>query len=264
MTLLAEFQSGDCAVVWRRIVEERRTSDDADAFAVAQETVLRARDNLGKIYERLIELGYEFAEPHEAFVTTTPEDAAEEIAAIETQYGPLPGLARLWYSHLHSVNFAQSDTQREDPESELRNLGSYPQALFLPLHKCHEWGQELHAKYVEWYRQTEEQGSSDTIDYLNRCCKTTDQSARFLPLGGCASNNENKGFTLPCDLMDTEFYDDGEVTCFNEELRYVIMSGCFPRLGSTYFREQVPEFMRFGHPDPDSLLAFLTRDLQPI
>lgn len=266
MPLLEQFRSGDCEQVWSRIVAERRPADDTEALAVAQETVLRARDNLAVIYERLAELGYEFAEPNDAFVTTTPERAAEEISAIETHYGPLPGLARIWYSHIHSVNFAQTETQRTDPDSDLRNLGMYPLAIYLPLTKCYEWGLKKHAQYVEWYEkmQSTELDGFDSVDYLNRCCKTLDESARFLPLGSYASNNENKGFRLPCNLMDVEFFNDGEVTYFNEDLRYVIMSGCFPTLSSMFHREKVPEFMRFGHPDPDSLVAFLTRDLQAI
>lgn len=264
--LLDRYRSGDCEQVWSRIVAERRTADDIEAMAVAQETVLRARDNLAVIYRRLVELGYEFAEPNDAFVTTSPERAAEEIAVIEKHYGPLPGLARIWYSHIHSVNFAQSEIQCKDPESDLRNLGMYPMAIYLPLKRCHEWGLKIHAQYLEWYQrmQSAVPDGFDAIDYLNRCGKTPEESARFLPLGSYASNNENKGLTLPCGLMDSEFYNDGDVTYFNEDLRYVIMSGCFPKLTSMMYREKAPEFMRFGHPDPDSLHAFLTGDLQPI
>ncbi|WP_442511293.1 hypothetical protein SH528x_002963 [Novipirellula sp. SH528] len=266
MTLLDRFRSGDCEQVWRLIVDERRPADDPEAVEVAQETVRRARDNLRTIYERLIELSYAFAEPDDAFVTTTPEEAAEEISAVEMHYGPLPGLARIWYSHIHSVNFTQTETQGRDPDHDLRNLGMNPQAIYLPLSRCQKWGLENHAQYVEWYKKMKstELDGFDTIDYLNRCCKTPDESARFLPLGSCASNNENKGFTLPCDMVDAEFFNDGEVTHFNEDLRYVIMSGCFPGLGSIFYRENAPEFMRFGHPDPESLRAYLTSNLQPL
>ncbi len=264
MTLLDQYRSGNCEQIWRQIVAERRPADDAESVDVAQETVFRARDNLRTIYQRLVKLGYEFAYPDDAFVTTTPEKATDDLSAIEAHYGPLPGLARIWYSHIRSVNFAQTESQCRDPDHDLRNLGLYPQAVYLPLGRCHEWGLETHAQYVEWYQETKCNASDDTNDYLKRCCKTPDESARFLPLGSGASNNENKGFTLPCDFMDMEFFNDGEVTYFNEDLRYVILSGCFPRLGSQFYREEVPEFMRFGHPDPESLLLYLTSELQPI
>ena len=153
MTLLNRFRSGDCEQVWSRIVAERRPADDIDALAVAQETVLRARDNLSVIHGRLVALGYEFAEPNDAFVTTTPEKSAEEISAIETHYGPMPGLARIWYSHIHSVNFAQTETQRKNKDSDLRNLGMYPLAIYLSLSRCHELGLKYHAEYIEWYQQ---------------------------------------------------------------------------------------------------------------
>ncbi len=266
MPLLDQFRSGECAVVWQRIVDERRRADDAEALAVAQETVLRARGNLGVVYGRLLEIGYDFAEPDLAFVTTTPDRAANEIAAIESRYGHLPGLARVWYSYIHSVNFAQTETQRKDSNSGLRNLGLCPLAIYLPLGMCHTWGSEIHGQYVEWYRrmQSDEMAHFDSVDDLNRCCKTPEESARFLPLGSFASNNENKGFTLPSDQMDEEFFNDGEAVYFNEDLRYVIMSGSFPRLRDRPWQEKLPAFMRLGHPDPDSLLAYLTQDLQPI
>lgn len=139
-----------------------------------------------------------------------------------------------------------------------------PPAIYLPLSKCRELAAKLHSEYAKWYQSRMTRDLDDsTREYLSQC-KTPEEMARFLPLGSIASNNDNKGFMLPCDLVDTRFYDDGELTHFNEDLRYVIMSGCFPRLGSALYREQVPEFMKFGHPDPDELLAFLTCDLQPI
>ncbi|MFO0979175.1 MAG: hypothetical protein U0996_22385 [Planctomycetaceae bacterium] len=266
MTLLDQYRSGDCEQVWQQIVEEGRSADDEEAVAVAQETVSRARDNLQMIYDRLCALGYEFAEPDMAFVTTTPEKAANEISTIEAHYGPLPGLARIWYSHIHSVNFSQAATQCRDATHELRNLGWFPLAIYHPLSRCHEEGLRKHAEYIEWYQGmlSTKIDDFDADGYLNQFCKTPDESARFLPLGSFASNNENKGFMLPCELMDAEFFNDGEVTYFNEELRNVILSGCFPNLGCRLHRERVPEFMKYGHPDPESLHSYLKSGLHKI
>ena len=264
MALIDQFRSGDCELVWRRIVDESRPASDPEASAVAHETVLRARDNLSKIYERLVEIGYDFEEPDEAFVTTTPEEAADEISSIEAEYGALPELARIWYSHIRSVNFAQTETQGRAPDHDLRNLGMCPLAIYLPLKRCRDLSIKIHADYTDWYRTTLAMTRDESIkDYLSKC-KTPEEMAQFLPLGSIASNNENKGFALPCHLIDAEFFNDGEVTHFNEELRYVVLSGGFPILGSDFYREKVPEFMRLGHPDPDSLMAFLTHDLQAI
>ncbi|MCR9118856.1 MAG: hypothetical protein NXI22_18120 [bacterium] len=264
MTLLDQFRSGDCERVWRQIVDESRSANDPEAVAVAQETVLRARDNLRTIYERLVELGYDFAEPDDAFVATTPEEAGDELAAIEAEYGALPGLMRIWYSHIRSVNFAQTEAQCNEPGHILRSLGWNPLAIYLSLGKCRELAETVHARYTEWHRTTMARDLDDfTRNYMNQC-KTPEEMAGFFPLGSIASNNENKGFMLPCNLIDTTFYNDGELTHFNEDLRYVILAGCFPRLGSVFFREKAPEFMKFGHPDPDELLAFLSRDLQSI
>ncbi len=264
MTLLNQYRSGDCEKVWRQIVDERRTSSDTEAVAVAEETVLRAQANLHSIFKRLVELGYEFAEPDDAFVTTSPEESAEEIASLEVQFGALPGLVKIWYSHIHSVNFAQAPSQCSDPHHVLRNLGWFPLAIYLPLKKCRALAEKNLGEYREWYRKMQSRNLEDfdVNEHLSHC-KTPEEMARFLPLGSSASNNENKGFALPCDFMDTAFYDDGEVTHFNEDLRYVIMSGGFRMLSPSY-RSQMPRFMKLGHPDPVELQSLLTNDLQPL
>ena len=263
MTLLDQFRTGDCERVWRQIVDECRLASDPQAIAVAQETVVRACENLRKIYGRLVELGYEFAEPDDAFVTTTPEEAASELAELEAEYGTLPGLTRIWYSHIRSVNFSQTEAQCKDPAHTLKGLGWFPLAIYLPLRKCRELATKAHAEYVEWYQKT----MALELDDSERDClgelKSPEEAARFLPLGGIASNNDYKGFKLPCDLIDTTFYNDGELTNFNEDLRYVILSAGFPRLRSVAYRANVPEFMKFGHPDPEGLSNFLTDGLQP-
>lgn len=263
MTLLHRFRSGDCERVWRQIVDERRPADDREAGAVAEETVLRARDNLQIIYERLVDLGYDFAEPENAFVTTTPKAAEDELVAIEADFGVLPGLMRLWYSHVRSVDFSQTEAQCKESGHPLKGLGWFPLAVYLPLLECRELAAKRHGEYVKWYQKTVSRDLDDSVrDYLGEL-KPPEEMARFLPLGGVASNNDHKGFQLPCNLIDTTFYNDGELTHFNEDLRYVILSGCFPRLKSLAYRENAPEFMSFGHPDPDSLSAHLTHELQP-
>ncbi len=263
-TLIEQYRAGNCESVWRTIVDEHRQATDIDAQAVALETVFRARDSFHAIYERLIQIGYEFAEPADAFAVTTPDEANAEIAVTEAEYGALPEIVRLWYSYVRSVNFSQSVAQCKDPEHPLRNLGWFQLALFLPLKKCRELGARQSAEYREWYAELLS-GDLDA-EYAQDClsrCKSPDEMARFLPLGSSASNNDPKGFALPCDLIDAEFYNDGEPTYFNEELRDVIRAGCFRMLSQGY-REALPRFMQLGYPDPDALLAFLTRDLMPL
>ncbi len=263
MSLLHQFRAGNGEHAWRLIVQENRSADDPEAVAVAQETVLRARENLRTIYERLVELGYDFAEPEDAFVATTPEEAAPEISELEADFGTMPGLMRIWYSHVRSVNFSQREAQCKEPGHALKGLGWFPLAIYLPLSKCRDLAAQVHAEYVAWYEKTMSRKPGDSVlDRLGEL-QTPEEMSGFLPLGGVASNNDHKGFKLPCDRMDTQFYNDGELTHFNEDLRYVILSGCFPRLTSVAYRENTPEFMSFGHPDPESLSNFLTNGLTP-
>lgn len=122
MTLLEQYQSGNCEHVWKQIVDEQRAANDSEAIAVAEEMVFRAKGNLRSIYEKLVELGYEFAEPAEAFVTTTPEESKDELDALEADLGALPGLMKIWYSHIHSVNFSQSEAQCKEAGHVMKGL----------------------------------------------------------------------------------------------------------------------------------------------
>jgi hypothetical protein len=69
-----------------------------------------------------------------------------------------------------------------------------------------------------------------------RLCKQTasvgedpSELKRFLPLGAWASNCDPKGFCLPCDSFDAEFYDEGAGGLyFVEELRTAFKWGGFP------------------------------------
>ena len=76
----------------------------SDARDVARETMVRARQNVELLVERLHALNYHFLTPAEVWI---PPDGASTAAldALEQRYGVLPLSLRMWYEVVGSVNF---------------------------------------------------------------------------------------------------------------------------------------------------------------
>ena len=79
----------------------------SDARAVARETMLRARDNVAILVERLNRLEYRFVEPPAAWAPPDPALIAR-LDDWELKYGPLPLSIRTWYEIVGSVNLMGS------------------------------------------------------------------------------------------------------------------------------------------------------------
>lgn len=218
------YMAGECAAVWRELIDLGPSVYDndvyPDALAVCREVVRRARANLQTLHARLAVLGYEFASPDAALVDAGP-DAAAGVRAFEAEFGELPLIARVWYGTLASVNFAQAAGQREyrgreyppPVASNVSGLGSHPVLLF----------QSLAAGRAQWHemRAEAEAGGGPPDDPF--------EFDLFLPLGGWASNCEPKGFPVPSRGVDAAIYDDGDgETYFVDELRWAFAWGGFP------------------------------------
>jgi hypothetical protein len=76
----------------------------SDAKAVARETMIRAKQNVETLVERLGTLGYRFLSAQRVW---TPPDQASTAAldALEQQYGLLPLSLRMWYEIVGPVDF---------------------------------------------------------------------------------------------------------------------------------------------------------------
>lgn len=116
-SFLERYQGGEHAQVWRELVGLGEAVFEeplrADALAVAEETMRRARRNVELVTSRLRELGYRFLQPEEAFV---PPDPGLGVAAdaFEAEVGRLPLSLRAWIDHVGTVNW----------------MGSYPRLCF--------------------------------------------------------------------------------------------------------------------------------------
>jgi hypothetical protein len=219
-----------------------------DAEAVAGELVDRSFKNLTQLRIRLEDLGYSFERRDEALVEANSSDLSA-LHAAESTIGLLPMVVRKWYERIGSVDFTQRETQmfgKDGASCEpVSGLGLRCPLVFLSIPKCLVLKQQL----------CEEAKSEpdDLIDFT-----------RFFPLGGWGSNSIPKGFWLPSESFDAEFYNDGAGgVSFVEELRTAFTWGGFPfwrtlLLGRkrAYPVRCVPRF--------DTILPVLTESLFPI
>jgi hypothetical protein len=259
MSLLQRYLAGEHEPVWAELVRRDMNDDSSrhEAISVAKETVDRAVHNLRLLHSRLVELGFEFERPGHAFVEAD-DRSRRLIQEVETLLGELPILASAWYERIASVDFSQSARQcRELPDHPLGNLGWYPHMIYQPLDECLERSREFDREYKEWYETSHEFWESKGYDL-----KPPDKT--FLPIGGCATNHESKGFALPNPGADGVLFDDGGgPKYFHDDIRLGFRFGGFPRLNPK-LRRILPDVTRTRHPEPDKLLSILVEGLSPL
>ena len=228
---LERYHAGEREQVWRELIElgDKVLAEPlrSEATLVCEEVTRRARENLRTIHARLLDMGYDFAEPRAALVDAAP-DAETQIEELERELGAFPLIARVWYRTLASVNFSQAEGQRVYSEGiqapagpDIFGLGSHPVLIVQSLERCREEVHKGAAELEDYIRQMKEGGWEEPVDLS--------EPNKLLPLGGWASNCDPKGFTLPCSGIDAVIYDDGggEIY-FVDELRSAFRWGGFP------------------------------------
>jgi hypothetical protein len=100
---LEAFQAGRCDEAWKRLTDlgeaVREPAHLQEAREVARLTMVRARDNLQTIAERLRKAGYQFRHPGHVFVPP-PADIARKVDELEAITGTLPIALRAAFEHL--------------------------------------------------------------------------------------------------------------------------------------------------------------------
>lgn len=108
-TYLERYLAGEYADTWQALTalgaDVRAEPIMADARAVAQETMRRARHNVERLTERLHQIGYRFQDV--PFVPTTAAQRAE-LDALERQIGAVPLSLRAWIEQVGTVNWMGS------------------------------------------------------------------------------------------------------------------------------------------------------------
>jgi hypothetical protein len=239
--LRTRYVSGDCQSVrdaLKASINAESTAEEvAIARAVADEFVSRSVANLSRLYEALVTIGYEFADPAVAFLLhNSPND--DSVADFEKQMGTIPLLASRWYRRIKSVDFSQTYEQLTDRQSPLAGLGW--NALFIA--QSLENAQE---HWAEHCRQCEEDNRHrEAAGYPTHGTPT-----RALFTGGCASNNDCKGFDLPSFRFDDVLYNDGGGDqYFGDEIAHGFVCGGFPVLSA---QERTLKIVRTLYGEPD-------------
>lgn len=229
-TYYQRYLAGEYVPVWRELIALGESAlqepHRSDALAVCREVVRRAAANLRTLHTRLTGLGYQFSDPSSALVEAGP-DADAILQKIESEFGTLPLIARVWYGNIASVNFGQAEEQRvyrgsdwKPPmKSDISGLGSHPALVFQSLERGKAMWHQLREENDEYHRDAAAGGHPDAFAVFGR----------FLPLGSWASNCEPKAFPTPCPGIDAVIYNDGGGDrYFVDELREAFRWGGFP------------------------------------
>jgi hypothetical protein len=147
MNWLERYRNGQSREVWGEMIAlggaVRDSAHFDEALAVARETMRRVRHNLEKARERLLQAGYEFADPAGAIVPPPP-GTSRMIEEIQESTGPLPLSLRAFYEEVGSVDFRQSSKQlvhhsrpERDAAPELLVLGEEDPIQVFPLAELH-------------------------------------------------------------------------------------------------------------------------------
>ena len=247
--LISRYKSGDCQAVrdaLKTYINLDSSRDDcAIASAVADEFVSRAVENLCELYEALQKIGYQFSDPQNAFVLNDPPDDVS-VCRFEVKMGRMPLLASCWYRKIRSLDFSQSDNQFTDPSSQLAGLGWNTPFIVQSLEKAiNHWEDHCHQNDLDnqWRRKSG----------LAPCAP----SAPVLLTGGCASNNDCKGFSLPSSRFDDVLYNEGfGDQYFGDEIARGFQIGGFPVLAASDSTLRLVHSL-YGKPDQSFLLTHL-------
>jgi len=253
MSCLARYRRGERIEVWRELIA-RGPAFDAEAQEVIDEIVRRVRNNVAKISESLIELGYHFRRVQGPCALRSKEGMAH-LDLAEREWGRFPRLVRSLYEVFEFVDFSQHDDQIS--EGSLRGLGDYPQLFFLSLPELADLRKEMELAAGKNNRFMSGMMRDRGQEYAPA------ERGSALYLGPCASNNEMKGFALPCDAVDAVYFNDGGGPIyFYEDLMHIFQCGGFPQLMKYVRHEGLRRAL--GMEEPRRILNHLTRGLEPL
>lgn len=257
MTAAERYQQGEHQLVCEEL---ERLDDDAyispvreDAVVVAREFVDRCARNLKKIKSRLVDLDYAF-DREERSLQILDERDYSAVEEFESEFGAMPIILREWHARIVSLDFGQADNQYLDFDSPLGGLGWHYELQMLSLADAR----------LAWEDHVQE--SERTREHFRKQGLELSDSggSPFLFTGGCASNNDCDGITLPCMAFDAVRRDDGTPRTVNRFFRTAFRYAGFPTLEiyDTRLRDTLGNIL--PRPDIEQILPTLTDNLEPV
>ena len=198
--LLDRYLRGDRIHVWSELVQ-LGGSIGRDAESVVEEVGRRIRHNVVMLTERLLGMGYQFYRQEGGYRFADAESLAQ-LEEAQRNWGRFPRLLSRIYQDFAWVDFSQADGQIS--AGEFRGMGWHPQLYLLSMPEC------------AVLRETMREEAEHAAECMRRYCQNSGEvyheetgSLNCVFTGPCASNNDMKGFALPCDAVDARYYDDG-------------------------------------------------------
>ncbi len=263
---LERYRNGDYQQVWTDLQAlGPQVSEGAlyeEAMAVARETMARARQNIGTIFERLQSLGYIFTWPERVFELPSASITAK-IAELEQLVGPIPLSLRAWYESVGMVDFdgihpilSPPDaivSSEDEPTLPPRWVYSDPLVIY-PIDRLLE-------EYE--YRKLR----LNLYDYGTMPPKTfpLDVSPGAIMKAGQA---EGKPYHIrvPNPAADAPLEGEWHETTFVDYLRTCFRCGGFPGFDIEGFAQEYRDYIvqNLGEQPPPDLLSTLADGLLPI
>lgn len=210
-----------------------------DVYAVAQETMSRAKGNILTIISRLEQIGYKFALPEFVMVSPSP-DTRDRIRQLESLVGPLPVSLLAWYEVVGSTclmgAFENLAHYLSPISHEPTNIYSDPLVVF-PIEAAFESLDEFEPDHPNFE-------PSPLSEFLLPIAPDDYHKANVS--GGAPFE-----IRLPCTTADASLLNEWHKTTFVNYLRICFRWGGFPGW------ERYPD-------KPNALLKKLSADLTPI
>lgn len=267
-TFLERYLAGEREQVWAELIalgeKVREEPVYSDAWAVAQETMRRAKANIETIYERLKSIGYLFERFQSAYAPPEP-DITAQIEVFEHEVGPLPLSLRAWLEIVGDVDFIGSYpglTYYGEPEPPFRTIEEavteaaeiYADPLcvgvwnFDSAVECYnEWREDFGESnpykaenYPEW-KEAYETGEIEDDDFF--AVEISPDLYFKMRVGGGAPYM----ITLPDPRADSYVLNEPHDTMFVDYLRICFRWGGFPGLAHyAKYNEAVLETLKEG------------------
>ncbi|MCA9057604.1 MAG: hypothetical protein KDA85_03865 [Planctomycetaceae bacterium] len=195
---LTRYLNGDCESVWRELIDFEASAIEPpllnESMAVAEEIVRRIIHNANIVGRYLQGAGYEFATPG-PFVVPANQATAECVRLIEEEFGNLPLILKVWWSHVDRLNHLPTE-QLLDSGIGCPTEGISPTGAILinsPA-ECLEASRQRAIAIAEHVRQAAEAGISGEEEY--------DVAAPTFILGPITTANDPVGYRLPLSGVD--------------------------------------------------------------
>lgn len=237
---LERYLNGEHEAVWQELLTlgalDHESAVFLDVYAVAQETMSRAKHNVLTIISRLEDIAYQFALPEQVH-TSPASDAGENLQKLVSHAGPLPLSLQAWYEIVGGVCLMGNHEKLAFFSSP---IASYPPQI-----------------YSDPLVVFPIQAAIGSIDLDQGDIQENSSGEFLIPIAPDAYHKANISggapyeIRLPCSDVDTILLNEWQDTTFVNYLRICFQWGGFP--GWARYPQR-----------PETLLRMLIEDLLQI